>query len=116
MLDAAEIDTGRAGRAAAGEGRSTGVWLATRPGLGARTIAVDLGPTMAALDRALDRAEQVARTLRLDPGDMAAKLTLLQCSKAFDQASRVLVGIARGQRIDQEEATMSDRAASPKPT
>jgi hypothetical protein len=27
----------------------------------------DLGPTMAALDRALDRAEQIARTLRLMP-------------------------------------------------
>jgi len=43
----------------------TGVWLNT-----ARAWedddSVDLGPTMAALDRALDRAEKVARTLRLD--------------------------------------------------
>ncbi|MFH5924112.1 TetR family transcriptional regulator [Roseomonas xinghualingensis] len=42
----------------------TGVWLSA-----ARAWedddSVDLGPTMAALDRALDRAEKVARTLRL---------------------------------------------------
>ncbi|WP_201305875.1 ICP22 family protein [Roseomonas harenae] len=42
----------------------TGVWISV-----ARAWeddeSVDLGPTMAALDRALDRAERVARTLRL---------------------------------------------------
>jgi hypothetical protein len=42
----------------------TGVWISV-----ARAWedddSVDLGPTMAALDRALDRAEKVARTLRL---------------------------------------------------
>jgi ubiquinone biosynthesis protein COQ9 len=32
----------------------------------------DLGTTMAALDRVLDRAEQVARTLRLLPAEDAA--------------------------------------------
>ena len=41
-----------------------GVWLsAARAWEGDESV--DLGPTMAALDRALDRAERVARTLRL---------------------------------------------------
>jgi hypothetical protein len=33
----------------------------------------DLSATMAALDRALDRAEQIARTLRLPEGDLLAR-------------------------------------------
>ncbi|WP_376095331.1 TetR family transcriptional regulator [Roseomonas sp. CCTCC AB2023176] len=48
-----------------------GVWLDV-----SRTWAgddsVDLGSTMAALDRALDRADKVARTLRLDAGEVPA--------------------------------------------
>ncbi|MBX9700953.1 MAG: TetR family transcriptional regulator [Acetobacteraceae bacterium] len=43
----------------------TAVWLAVVRAW-ARDDTADLGPTMAALDRALDRAEQVARTLRLE--------------------------------------------------
>ncbi len=51
----------------------TGVWLATiRAWM--QDESPDLGPTMAALDRALDRAEQVARTIRLDSGDDSAVL------------------------------------------
>lgn len=46
----------------------TGVWVsAARAWEG--DDSMDLGPTMAALDRALDRAERVARTLRLTEGD-----------------------------------------------
>ena len=42
----------------------TGVWIAAaRAWEGDESV--DLGPTMAALDRALDRAESIARTLRL---------------------------------------------------
>ena len=48
-----------------------GVWLATlRAWVG--DDSADLGGTMAALDRALDRAEQLARTICLDAGDMAS--------------------------------------------
>ena len=43
----------------------TAVWLATVRAW-ARDGSADLGPTMAALDRALDRAGQVARSLRID--------------------------------------------------
>jgi len=47
-----------------------GVWLVTiRAWEG--DASQDMGPTMAALDRALDRAEQTARSLRIEPGDMA---------------------------------------------
>ena len=66
MLEAAEVDTS----GPAGLARINGltvVWLATLRAW-ARDASMDLGPTMAALDRALDRAEQVARTLRLSPG------------------------------------------------
>jgi hypothetical protein len=46
----------------------TGVWIsAARAWEGDESI--DLGPTMAALDRALDRAERIARTLRLTEED-----------------------------------------------
>ena len=48
-----------------------GVWLDAGRAWAADDT-VDLGPTMSALDRALDRAEQVARTLRLDDGDLSA--------------------------------------------
>jgi hypothetical protein len=66
MLEAASVDTAGLAGLARTEGL-TAVWLATLRAW-ARDETVDLGPTMAALDRALDRAEQVARTLRLDPG------------------------------------------------
>ena len=49
----------------------TAVWLATLRAW-TRDDTADLGATMAALDRALDRAEQVARALRLEPGDTTA--------------------------------------------
>jgi AcrR family transcriptional regulator len=65
MLDAAEID-GNGGRRRAMALGLVGVWLATVRAW-AEDESEDLGPTMAALDRALDRAEQVARTLRLLP-------------------------------------------------
>jgi hypothetical protein len=46
-----------------------GVWLAAaRAWEGDESV--DLGPTMAALDRALDRAESIARTLRLTEPEM----------------------------------------------
>lgn len=66
MLDAAEIG-GSAGRRRAISLGLVGVWLATVRAW-AEDESEDLGPTMAALDRALDRAEQIARTLRLLPG------------------------------------------------
>ncbi len=65
MLDAAEIE-GSGGRRRAMSLGLVGVWLATVRAW-AEDESEDLGPTMAALDRALDRAEQVARTLRLLP-------------------------------------------------
>jgi AcrR family transcriptional regulator len=65
MLDAAEIE-GNGGRRRAMSLGLVGVWLATVRAW-AEDESEDLGPTMAALDRALDRAEQVARTLRLLP-------------------------------------------------
>jgi hypothetical protein len=70
MLEAAEIDP----RGLAGLARVKGtvaIWLATIRAW-AGDGSADLGPTMAALDRALDRAEQVARSLRLDAGDLVA--------------------------------------------
>lgn len=69
MLDAAEIE-GSGGRRRAISLGLVGVWLATVRAW-AEDDSEDLGTTMAALDRALDRAEQIARTLRLLP-DAAA--------------------------------------------
>ncbi|MBR0682012.1 TetR family transcriptional regulator [Roseomonas eburnea] len=70
MLDAAEIGGEGCQRRAFALGL-TGVWLATVRAWAADGTE-DLGPTMAALDRALDRAEQVARSLRLMPRDAPA--------------------------------------------
>ena len=68
MLEAAEIDP----RGLAGLARVEGtvaIWLAVvRAWMG--DPSMDLGPTMAALDRALDRAEQVARSFGIGPGDL----------------------------------------------
>ncbi len=66
MLEAAEVDTAGLPGLARTQGLAA-IWLATLRAW-AQDGTVDLGPTMAALDRALDRAEQVARTIRLDPG------------------------------------------------
>jgi AcrR family transcriptional regulator len=69
MLQAAEIDTaGVKGRLrAAGLAvvwiRAVNVW--------SRDTSEELGPTMAALDRALERAEQAARSFGLAGGDLA---------------------------------------------
>jgi len=68
MLEAAGLGAGGLAGLARAKGL-TAVWLATIRAW-ADDDSVDLGPTMAALDRALDRAEQVARALRLDPGEM----------------------------------------------
>jgi AcrR family transcriptional regulator len=65
MLDAAEIE-GSAGQRRIIALGLVGVWLATVRAWAADD-SEDLGTTMAALDRALDRAEQIARTLRLLP-------------------------------------------------
>lgn len=70
LLRAAEVDPAGISGAARVQG-VTVVWLATVRAW-VNDDSVDLGPTMAALDRALDRAEQVARSFRLDPGDMVA--------------------------------------------
>lgn len=67
MLDAAEIEGGGCQRKAFALGL-TGVWLATIRAW-AEDGSEDLGHTMAALDRALDRAEQLGRTLRLLPAE-----------------------------------------------
>jgi AcrR family transcriptional regulator len=69
MLDAAELESsGLQGKLRAAG--LVGVWIMTIRAW-EKDETVDLGPTMAALDRALDRAEQTARSLRLDPGDRA---------------------------------------------
>jgi hypothetical protein len=69
MLEAAELGSSGAAGTARAIGLA-GVWLATLRAW-KTDDTVDLGPTMAALDRALDRAEQAARSLGLDPGDRA---------------------------------------------
>ncbi|TDH58701.1 TetR family transcriptional regulator [Dankookia rubra] len=69
LLRAAEVDPSGLSGALRVQGVAA-VWLATVRAWVADD-SVDLGPTMAALDRALDRAEQVARSFRLDPGDMS---------------------------------------------
>ena len=71
MLDAAEIGGSGAQRRAIALGL-IGVWLAAVRAW-AEDESQDLGSTMAALDRALDRAEQVARTIRLLPGEDEAQ-------------------------------------------
>lgn len=67
MLDAAEIG-GTGGRRRALALGLVGVWLAAVRAW-AEDESEDLGTTMAALDRALDRAEQIARSIRLLPED-----------------------------------------------
>jgi AcrR family transcriptional regulator len=69
FLETAELDSS----GLQGEARAAGlagVWLWTLRAW-EKDGSEDLGPTMAALDRALDRAEQLARTVRLEAGDLA---------------------------------------------
>jgi AcrR family transcriptional regulator len=70
MLEAAAIDAGGITGALRVKGLC-GVWIAT---LRAWEMddGADLGTTMAGLDRALDRATQIARTLHLDTGEEEA--------------------------------------------
>ena len=69
FLDTAELDSsGLSGRARAAG--LAGVWVWTTRAW-EKDASQDLGPTMAALDRALDRAEQLARTVKIEPGDLA---------------------------------------------
>jgi ubiquinone biosynthesis protein COQ9 len=74
MLEAARIDTSGITGALRVKGLC-GVWIATLRAW-EQDEGADLGHTMAGLDKALDRAEQVARTLRLstdeDPAPAAA--------------------------------------------
>jgi ubiquinone biosynthesis protein COQ9 len=70
MLEAAAIGTLGCAGALRAHGL-VGVWLYTLRAW-TRDASADLGSTMAALDRALDRADQAARTLRLGPSDQAA--------------------------------------------
>ena len=65
MLDAAEISGEGCARRAMALGL-VGVWLATVRAW-TEDESEDLGHTMAALDRALDRAEQIARTFGVTP-------------------------------------------------
>lgn len=69
MLDAAEIDaTGLKGRL-----RAAGlalVWIRV-VNAWSKDTSEELGPTMAALDRALGKAEQAARSFRIAGGDLA---------------------------------------------
>ena len=69
MLEAAQIGTDGLSGALRANGLAA-VWLYTARAW-ARDTTEDLGPTMAALDRALDRAEQAARTIGLGPADHA---------------------------------------------
>ncbi|MDU7521452.1 MAG: TetR family transcriptional regulator [Roseomonas mucosa] len=69
-LEGAEVDTSGVRGLMRVQGLA-GVWLAASRSW-ADDNSLDLGPTMAALDKALDRAEQIARTLRLDDGDLSA--------------------------------------------
>jgi len=64
MLEAAGVPTSGLPGLARIQG-TTAVWLAVVRAW-AEDETADLGPTMAALDRALDRAEQVARSIRLE--------------------------------------------------
>jgi AcrR family transcriptional regulator len=69
MLDAAEIDaTGLKGRLRAAG--LTLVWIRV-VNTWSKDTSEELGPTMAALDRALERAEQAARSFGLVGGDLA---------------------------------------------
>jgi AcrR family transcriptional regulator len=68
MLDAAGLDPTGAGGALRRTGL-VGVWLVTLRAW-ERDVNPDLGTTMAALDRALERAEQAARSFGVTPGDL----------------------------------------------
>lgn len=70
MLEAAGLGSSGIAGLARAQGL-TAVWLATLRAW-VRDESADLGATMAALDRALDRAEQVARALHLEPGETAS--------------------------------------------
>lgn len=69
MLEAARIDSSGISGILRVKGLSA-VWISTLRAWEADE-SQDLGSTMAALDRALDKAERVARTLRLDSGEAA---------------------------------------------
>jgi hypothetical protein len=71
MLEAARVDTSGPLGAARVKGLC-GVWLAVARSW-MNDPSEDLSATMAALDRALDRAEQIARTLRVPEGDLLAR-------------------------------------------
>jgi hypothetical protein len=71
MLEAARIGTDGFGGAVRANGL-VAVWLYTLRAW-SRDATEDLGATMAALDRALDRAEQAARTIGLRPADRAGE-------------------------------------------
>jgi hypothetical protein len=69
MLDAAEIDSaGLKGKLRAAG--LTAVWIRA-VNVWSKDTSEELGPTMAALDRALERAEQTARSFGLADGDLA---------------------------------------------
>jgi ubiquinone biosynthesis protein COQ9 len=70
MLEAARIGSNGFGGVLRMKGL-VGVWLYTARAW-TRDGSEDLGATMAALDRALDRAEQAARSIGLGPADHAA--------------------------------------------
>lgn len=73
MLDAAEIEADAGLRRVLALGLA-GVWLGTLRAW-AEDDSEDLGHTMAALDRLLDRAGQIARSFRLVPRDEAGSAT-----------------------------------------